>query len=681
MPPPSCRRALVVLSALALCLAFSPSADEGRAAPPKAKDGKHRFTNLLAKETSPYLLMHAHNPVDWYPWGPEAFAKAKKENKLIFLSIGYSSCYWCHVMERESFANEGVAKLMNQGFVCIKVDREERPDVDQIYMTALTTVRKGRGGWPLSMFLTPDGKPIDGGTYWPREDKEIDGETSMGFKSILNVVQKIWTKDPKAIRKQAEAVAAMTVESLESGPPGVALVALDRKLSEGGVEELKETFDPEYGGFGSPARKFQGTKFPTPPRLEYLLQIAERTKSADALKMVTLTLDRMAHGGISDQLGGGFHRYSTERTWTVPHFEKMLYDNAQLAEVYARAYRLTKKPLYRRILDETLAYVLREMTSPEGGFYSSQDAETHHEEGRCYVWTDKEIDEALPQKAENKLFRKVYGADGKPNFEGKYHILTLPKSLTEVAKEMKLSDEQFQARLLPLRKKAFEVRAKRDHPFLNKVMLTAWSGEMIGGFAEAGRALKEPKYVEAAVRAAEFTLKNQKTAEGRLLRTYGAQPGKAPKAQGPAYVEDYAFLAHGLLNLYDATREKKWLDEARALTDTMVKFYGDKKVGGYYFTATDGEKLFARNKDQFDGAQPSGNSVALGNLVRLWSATGAERYRAEAEKGFKAFAGSLKAYPQTLTAMLEALDRYLDVKEARGKEEPKKEKKQGLGTK
>jgi uncharacterized protein YyaL (SSP411 family) len=661
-------RALAGLLLLSLPLTAGP----GLAGPPKVKDDKPRFTNRLAKETSPYLLMHAHNPVDWYPWGPEAFAKARKEGKLIFLSIGYSSCYWCHVMERESFANEEVAKLINQHFVCIKVDREERPDVDQIYMTALTLQQQGRGGWPLSMFLTDDGKPIVGGTYWPREDKEIMGETQRGFKTILKLMQKFWTDDPKGIRKQADALAQATMKELENPTIGVALVDLDRTLSEGAVEPLTEGFDPVHGGFGSPARKFKGPKFPTPPRLEYLLQIGQRKKSDELLKMVTRTLDQMALGGIYDHLGGGFHRYSTERTWTVPHFEKMLYDNAQLAEVYARAYRLTKKPLYRRVLDETLAYVTREMMSKEGGFYSSQDAETHHEEGRFYVWTDKELDEALPDRNDAKLIRKVYSADGAPNFEEKYHILRLAKPLSEIAKDLKQTPEQLEARLAPLRQRLFEVRARRDHPFLNKIMLTAWSGQMIAGFTEAGRALGEKKYLDTAVRAAEFVLKNQRTADGRVLRTYGGQPGKPAKAQGNGYLEDYAFLVHGLLALHDATREKRWLDEARALTDTMLKYHGDKKAGGYYFTAHDHEKLFARNKDQFDGAQPSGNSVAIRNLVRLWAATGEERYRVEAEKGFKSFAGSLKAFPGSLTAILQALDIYLDTKEARAKAQPKK---------
>ncbi|MCS7047429.1 MAG: DUF255 domain-containing protein, partial [Gemmataceae bacterium] len=309
---------------------------------------KPKYTNRLAKETSPYLLMHAHNPTNWYPWGPEAFAKAKQENKLIFLSIGYSSCYWCHVMERESFNHEAVAKILNEHFICIKVDREERPDIDHIYMTALQTQRTG-GGWPLSMFLMPDGRPIVGGTYWPREDRIVDGEKVRGFLSLLKIVADAWRDDPKGIEATAEARSEATRQALAGGP-AIALTRLDAKIIEGIATELKEEFDPEYGGFGSPQRRFRGPKFPTPPRLEFLLRIGQRSNDKQLLGMLTLTLDKMAHGGIWDHLGGGFHRYTVERTWTVPHFEKMLYDNAQLAEVYAKAHAALKKPLYRRVV-------------------------------------------------------------------------------------------------------------------------------------------------------------------------------------------------------------------------------------------------------------------------------------------------------------------------------------------
>lgn len=650
------RRAVVFGVGLTLILGSRGEADE-----PPAKGGKKHAANRLAHENSPYLLQHAHNPVDWFPWGPEAFAKARKEKKLVFLSIGYSSCYWCHVMERQCFENEEVAKLMNQWFVCIKVDREERPDIDHIYMTALNVLGE-RGGWPLSMFLTADGKPFIGGTYWPPDDKEVDGKVYRGFKSILKLVHDTDTEKPKDVQEQADNLAKQTTDALARTLRGIALVDPDRSLVAGAVDTIKDEFDPRYGGFGSSAKKFKGTKFPMPPYLELLLGQAIRTKSDELTKIVTFTLDRMGQGGIYDQLGGGFHRYSTERTWTIPHFEKMLYDNAQLAEVYSRAYRLTKKPFYRRVLQETLAFVGREMTSPEGGFYSALDAETGGEEGRFYVWTGREIDAVLTDQAEAALFKKVYGDDGSPNFEDKYHILVLPEPYAEVARELKLTEEQLDARLAPARRKMFDARAKRPRPFLDTKVLTAWNGQMIAGYAAAGQALHEPKYLDSAARAADFVLKNLRTKEGRLLRSYGARPGQPAEARLNAYLDDYAFLTHGLLNLNDATGQKKWLDEAKALTETMIQFHSDKDAGGFFYTSNDHEKLFARAKDQYDGAQPSGNSVAARNLVRLWVKTGDDRYRALAEKTFKAFAGSLKSNPSSLTTMADALGLYRDAK-------------------
>lgn len=653
------------LLAVTLLFTISLAADSAHGQVP----AKKKFTNRLARETSPYLLMHSHNPTDWYAWGPEAFEKAKKEGKLVFLSIGYSSCYWCHVMERESFNNEEVAKLLNDSFVCIKVDREERPDIDNIYMVALQNLRASTG-WPLSMFLMPDGRPIVGGTYWPKEDRKIDDETAHGFKSIIKLVRDAWKNEPKSIEAQAEKLADATTTTLERTL--IALVKLDDKLVQEVADSLKEDFDKEYGGFGSAERKFRGPKFPMPCRLDFLLRVGQRTKNSEVINMVTFTLDKMALGGIYDQLGGGFHRYSTERTWTVPHFEKMLYDNAQLAETYARAYEITKKPLYRRVLEETLAYVQRDMMSPAGAFYSSQDAETHHEEGRCYVWTPEELVKALPDQADLAFARQIFGApEGKLNFEGKYHILTLPKPVPELVKESKLTEDQFQARFVAVKKKLLDNRNQRDKPFRNEIALTAWSGEMIAGFAAAGQALKEPRYVEIAAQAADFVLKHQKTKDGRLLRTYGAAPGQTPKAAVNGYLEDYAFLVHGLLNLHDASGAKKWLDASKELTDTMIQFHGDKKRGGYYFTAHDHEKLFARSKDQFDGAQPSGNSVAALNLVRLWQKTGDDRYAQEAEKSYRAFAASLKTYPAGLAALAHSLDVFLEVKEMREKKQEK----------
>ncbi len=615
--------------------------------------------NRLAGEISPYLRQHAHNPVDWYPWGPEAFARAKKEKKLVFLSIGYSSCHWCHVMEKESFSNPEVAKVLNKWFVCIKVDREERPDIDHVYMTALQALGQS-GGWPLSMFLTAEGKPIVGGTYWPPDDKEIDGQKVRGFKSILAILHE-WSVDkPDELTKQADRLADATTRQLAVGGRGLNLIELKRDLVAEAVDGVKERYDPVHGGFGNPARGFRGPKFPTPPYLLLLQGEAGRTKNKALADMVHNTLDHMAQGGLYDQLGGGFHRYSTERTWTVPHFEKMLYDNAQLAEVYAEAFRTTRRPIYRRVLRETLDFVARELTSPEGAFCSALDADSEGHEGRFYVWTTREINAVLTLEKDANLFKQVYGADGAPNLESKYHILTLPKTLAEVAKSKRLTEAQLEEQLAPLRKKMFDARSKRPRPFLDMKVLTAWNGQMIAGYAAAGRVLEEPKYVRAAAKAADFVLKNLRTKDGRLRRTWGAAPGGRPEARLNGYLDDYAYLVHGLLNLHDATGDKKWLAEAKALTDVMVKYHGDPKGGGFFYTSNDHEKLFARAKDQYDGAQPSGNSMAARNLVRLWQKTGEEQYRGLAVKSFKAFAAPLKESPTGLTAMADALALYLD---------------------
>jgi len=626
-----------------------------------ARADKDVPTNRLAKESSPYLLQHAHNPVDWYPWGPDAFAKAKKEGKLIFLSIGYSSCHWCHVMERESFENAEVAKLLNDWFVCIKVDREERPEIDAIYMMALN-VQRQRGGWPLSMFLTADGKPIVGGTYWPPDDRQVEGEVVRGFKSILKIIHEFQVNKPQDLETQAHKLAAATKAALAESIPGVALVDLNRKLVTAAVESIKEEFDSEFGGFGSPSSHFKGPKFPVPSYLELLLQEASRTKSADLVAILTTSLDRMAQGGIYDQLGGGFHRYSTERTWTVPHFEKMLYDNAQLAEVYAKAYRLTGDPLYRRVVEETLAFIDREMTSPEGGFYSALDADSSGVEGQFYVWTDGELDAVLTNKADAELVKRVFGANNAPNFEARYHILLLPKPLAAVAVDLHMSRAQLQTRLAPLLQKLLQVRSRRPRPFLDTKILTGWNGEMIAGYALAGQALAEPRYVASAARAADFILKNLRSKEGRLLRAYGSQPGGSAEGRLNGYLDDYTYLSHGLLCLHDATGDRKWLDAARETTDTMVRWYADSDAGGFFYTSSDHEKLFARTKDQYDSVQPSGNSAAARNLVRLWTKTGDTRYRDLAEKTLKSFAASLKSNPTGMTALAAALALYLDAR-------------------
>lgn len=646
-------RSLLAATLLLTCALTVPAAD--------APKGKPKHTNRLSREISPYLLQHAHNPVNWFPWGEEAFAKAKKENKLVFLSIGYSSCHWCHVMEKESFADEEVAKLLNDHYVCIKVDREERPDIDQIYMTALN-VLGNRGGWPLSMFLTAEGKPLIGGTYWPKEDRVVEGEKSRGFKSLLKLVQEYKKENPDKVKEQADNLASATTRALTGLSLGVAVLKLEYPLVTAVTDTLKEEFDREHGGFGTASRKFRGPKFPTPTYLVLLQHEAARTKAKDVDEMVQVTLDHMARGGIYDHLGGGFHRYSTERTWTVPHFEKMLYDNAQLLEVYARAFTETKKPLYRRVLRQTWAFIEREMTGTEGGFYSALDADSEGEEGRFYVWTEKDLNAVLTDKAEAGPFRKAYGVDGEMNFESKYFILTLPQPLAGRAVSMKLTEDQLDDKLALTRQKLFAARAKRPGPFLDTKVLTAWNGQMISGAALAGQALGDKAPVAAAIRAAEFLLKTMKTKDGRLLRTFGSVPGQKGEARLNGYLDDYAFLVHGLLTLHDVTKESRWLDEARTLTEVMVKFHGDEAIGGFYYTSNDHEKLFARAKDQYDAAQPSGNSVAARNLVRLWQKTGDARYGKLAEKTIKSLAAPLKSNPASLTTLAHALAQYLDVK-------------------
>jgi uncharacterized protein len=642
--PKQFRAALVCL---AMFLAGCAQKADATGSPPvssAASDSENkRPANRLGRESSPYLLQHAHNPVDWYPWGEEAFARARKENKLIFLSIGYSSCHWCHVMERESFENGEVARLLNDWFIAIKVDREERPDIDNVYMTSLH-VQGQSGGWPLSLFLLPDGRPIAGGTYWPPDDRQVQGETLPGLKTILRRVHQAYEKNAPELEKRAEQVAVATRASLSQAASGALAVKLGPALVERALDGIKEEYDSAYGGFGSPDRHFQGTKFPSPCYLQLLLLEAARSRSPELTGIITGTLDHMARGGIYDQLGGGFHRYSTERTWTVPHFEKMLYDNAQLAQIYAEAFHQTGNPLYRRIVRQTLDFVERELTAPEGGFYSALDADSAGGEGLYYLWTDAELEAALGSKADADLVKKDYSASNGPNFESRYYILVLP-----TAGEADLD------RLAPLRRKLLTYRAQRSRPFLDTKILTAWNGEMIAAYAVAGQLLSEPRYLAAASRAADFVLKHLVARDGRLLRTYSARPGEAGQARLAAYLDDYAFLIDGMLCLHDATGESRWLEQASRLADSMVRLFRDDKAGGFFYTANDQQQLFARSKDRYDGVQPSGNSMSAQDLVRLWRKTHEQRYRDLAEGTLKAFAAALEANPTGLTGMARAL--------------------------
>jgi uncharacterized protein len=643
---------LAALLAIATCV---PAAADD----PPGKQKAHP-PNRLAKETSPYLLLHAHNPVDWYPWGPEAFARAKAENKPIFLSVGYSSCYWCHVMDRESFMDEEIAKVLNAGYVCIKVDREERPDVDQIYMAALQAL--GPGGWPMSMFLTPDGRPFFGGTYFPPRDR--DG--SPGFQTIVTEVARAWGKDRAGIDKAADAVTEALRGRLKAAR-GARKVVPSRAAASQGEAQLAGQFDPEYGGFGFNPANPKRPKFPEPVNLVFLLDQHRRggapSGAAPALEMVTFTLERMARGGIRDHLLGGYHRYATDRRWLVPHFEKMLYDNAQLASVHLAAYEITKDPRWRAEAEATFHFVEGKLTSPEGGFYSALDAETKGEEGAYYVWTRDEIKASLGDSGDAPAFEQVYGISGEPNAEGGHYVLHEPRARSEQARALKLSPQQLEKRLLPLRARLLAVRDKRPAPLLDDKILTAWNGLMIAAYADAYRVLKEAKYRRTAENAASFVLEKLRTKEGRLLRSY-----RAGSAKIPAYLEDYAFLAFGLLRLHQATGEPRWLREAQSLIERMVVDFEDKEEGGFFFTATGHEQLLARAKDPFDNALPSGNSVAVLDLLELYRITRQTTYLDRAGKALASAGNAIAEIPAALPLTLVGLGQYLDERPEAAKE-------------
>ena len=641
MPAPT--RPLAVLLLVAFAPAWVP------ADPPKAK------ANRLAGESSPYLLQHAHNPVDWFPWGPEAFAKAKKEGKLVFLSIGYSSCHWCHVMEKESFASADIAKVLNENFVCVKVDREERPDIDDVYMTALQTTGLS-GGWPLTMFLTPEGKPIFGGTYFPPDDKKVGDDTSPGMKSVLKKVIDLHRDKQKELFEQADRIAELTTAEMNRAARGMAVVDLTADMVKDAAAEYE--LDPEHGGLSRKANGYRGTKFPRVAALLFLHSQAAKPGNEELAKLVALTLDKMAAGGLYDHLGGGFHRYSTERTWTVPHFEKMLYDQAQLVELYCEAYRRQANPAYKRVIDETLAFVSRELTAPDGYFYSALDADSDGHEGTFYVWSPKQLDEVLGTGPEAKMFRAVYVPD-QPNFEGKHVILRVSKPLPEIALQFKAAEPDLLRVIAPLKAKLFDVRVKRNRPFLDTKLITAWNGQMIAAFALAGQALKEPKYTAAATKAADFLLKAMRDKDGRLLRIYAAKPGERPAAKGAAFLDDYAYLTHGLLALHDATADAKWLDAAKAVSDLQAKWFADPDRGGYFTTPTDGEKLFARGKDSYDGAQPSANGVSVSNALRLWQITKDDAARKRVETDLKRNAALLRTQPTAVPVVARVLDGFL----------------------
>lgn len=600
----------------------------------KNPDGSWKWTNRLIHETSPYLLLHAHNPVEWYPWGDEALARAKKENKLIFLSVGYSTCYWCHVMEREVFSNPEIAAVMNEDFINIKIDREERPDLDEIYMTA-TQLLIQRGGWPNSVFLTPDLKPFYAGTYFPPTD--MPGRP--GFPTILDAVHEAWVTREAEVIESASQISDTIELATSRGFTALAATPLDRSLTTAALDYLRTTYSHAYGGFGG------APKFPSPANLEFLLSEYERVSDESLLKMVTYTLDMMAYGGMYDQIGGGFHRYSVDAKWLVPHFEKMLYDNAQLAKVYLHTYQLTQEDRYRRIAEEIFSFIFREMTAPEGGFYAALDAETDAEEGKYYVWTADEIQKILGKKGAAR-FAGVYGVDKGPNFEGN-NVLYVPNG---AAAEDTLKEVE------SAREKLLTTRFDREYPLLDTKIIVNWNGLMIDALAYGYQVLGKERYLIAASKAAQFILSTLKKPDGELCHTYTAGVVKQD-----VYLDDYAFFVHGLLGLYQATGDKEWLNSAKRLTDAMIQLFWDDKNGGFYYTKADAKHLIVRTKKPYDSAIPSGNAVAVANLLTF--GTDYQRY---AEETLQIFAKSMSQSPSSFMYMHFALNRYLTAGEEVG---------------
>jgi uncharacterized protein YyaL (SSP411 family) len=597
------------------------------------------FTNRLSRESSPYLRQHMHNPVDWYPWGPEALARARQLDRPIFLSIGYAACHWCHVMEHESFENEAIAKLLNDSFVSVKVDREERPDLDQIYMAAVQALT-GQGGWPMSVFLTPELRPFTGGTYFPPEDRY----GRPGFARVLQSVAEWW----RTRRGDIDQAATELTEALQGlGQLAPAEGELRPELLRQAVTHLARAFDPRHGGFGT------APKFPHPMDLRLLLRAAARFGDDDALRMARVTLDHMAMGGIYDHLGGGFARYSTDERWLVPHFEKMLYDNALLVPAYLEAYQATGEPFYREVAEETMAWVLREMTSPEGPFFSTLDADSEGVEGKYYVWTAAEIGAVLGDDA--PLFREVYGVEDDGNWEHGNNILHRVKTFAQYARLNHLDEAELRRRLDACRNKLFEVRNRRVRPGLDDKTLTSWNGLMIGALAFAAGVLNRLDLGAVASHAADFILTRMRGADGRLLHTW--RHGSEPKLNG--YLEDYAYLIDGLVSLYEATFEPRWIEAASDLTRVLIEQFWDDTDGGFFCTGRDHEQLIARTKDSHDNATPSGNAVAVLGLLRLTKLTGNAEYRDKAETTLRRFGGILNSHPTAVAQMLIALDFWL----------------------
>ena len=595
------------------------------------------MANRLAEETSPYLLQHKDNPVDWFPWGEEALEKSRKEDKPILLSVGYSACHWCHVMERESFEDEQTARMMNEHYVNVKVDREERPDIDSIYMSAVQALTR-HGGWPMTVFLTPDGAPFYGGTYFP----PVPSRGMPSFQQVLLSLADAYTNRRDEVLQSAESVrdylqAATSTEIPKS--------ALGPELLDAAAESLKAQLDHTFGGFGG------APKFPQPMNLEVLLRRHHRTGDENTLAGVELTLQKMATGGIYDHLGGGFARYSVDERWLVPHFEKMLYDNALLVGLYLKTYQATGDDFYKRTAEETLDYVVRDMTSSEGGFYSAEDADSEGVEGKFYVWTPDEIKEALePEEAE--LAMRYWGVTGAGNFEGK-NILNVPRSPETVAGDFGISRDELDRRIEKARSKLFDVRQKRVRPGRDDKVLSAWNGLMLRAFALAARVLDRDDYRAVAEKNAGFLLDKLKS-DGRLRRSY-----KDGRARFNGYLEDYAMVADGLVALYEATFASRWLSAADSLCDAMFELFWDAESGTFYDTPADHEKLVTRPRDIYDNATPSGTSVAVDVLLKLALLLDRNDYRQRAEAVLENLSGGMEQLPGAFGQLLSALDFHL----------------------
>lgn len=630
-------RSLILSFFMKGCVFNDMNANENSARLPSQQEMKSshkRKPNRLISEKSPYLQQHAYNPVDWYPWGEEAFQKAVKENKPIFLSIGYSTCHWCHVMEYESFEDEEVARILNENFVSIKVDREERPDLDNIYM-AVCQAMTGSGGWPLNLFLTPEKKPFFAGTYFPKTERF----GNPGFIAILQKISSLWQTNKESVIASSEQITKV-LQSMAFTTPGEILT---KETLKHAYEQLRDTFDTIYGGFGS------SPKFPTPHNYTFLLRWWKRSNDPTALEMVEKTLERMGRGGMYDQLGGGFHRYSTDEYWLVPHFEKMLYDQALTAIAYTETYQATGKPYYADIVRGIFMYVLRDMTSPEGGFYSAEDADSEGVEGKFYVWTPDEVIKILGER-DGKIFCDYYDVSREGNFEEK-NILHVDKPLDAFAKLEGIQTEELQELLRTAREKLFAERQKRIHPHKDDKILTSWNGLMIAALARGAQALHAPEYAQAAVRATDFILNALHRKDGTLLRRY-----RSGEAAIPGYLDDYAYFVWGLIDLYEATFETKYLKTALELNKQMIENFWDEKGGGLFFGGKRNEQLIAQTKEIYDGATPSGNSVALFNMLRLGRVAGNPGLGKMADQIMKAFGETINQYPSGYTQFMCALD-------------------------